>query len=78
MASPAQQRHFKTWLMDYASRLRFPWLLALTATLFIVDLAVPDFIPFADEMVLGLLTTLLATLKKRRGKRQSSKAGERD
>jgi len=47
------------------SRLRFPWLLLLTAALFVFDLLVPDLIPFADEILLGLLTTLLATLKKR-------------
>ena len=40
--------------LAWAGRLRFPWLLAITATAFVVDLFVPDFIPFADEVLLGL------------------------
>jgi len=46
-------------------RLRYPTLFALTAVLFAVDLAVPDVIPFADEVLLGLLTLLLARLRRR-------------
>lgn len=44
----------------FASRLRFPQLFAFTATLFIVDLLIPDLIPFLDELLLGLATLLLA------------------
>jgi len=50
--------------MLYASRHRFPKLLALAAAVFIVDLILPDVIPFADEILLGLITLLLAMLKK--------------
>jgi hypothetical protein len=47
------------------SRLR-PWqLLLLTGTLFVVDLAVPDPIPFLDEALLGLVTVLLARKSRR-------------
>jgi len=52
-------------LIQYASQLRFPKLLALTAVVFILDLIFPDIIPFADEILLGLITLLLGTLKKR-------------
>jgi hypothetical protein len=52
-------------LIQYASRLRFPKLLALTAAVFILDLISPDVIPFVDEILLGLMTLLLGTLKKR-------------
>ncbi len=52
-------------LMQFAAGLRFPKLLAVTAALFILDLIVPDMIPFADEILLGLLSLLLASLKKR-------------
>lgn len=52
-------------LLRYASGLRFPKLLALTLVLFVLDLAIPDMIPFADEILLGLLSLLLTTLKKR-------------
>lgn len=47
-----------------ASRLRYPWLLVLTGTLFVVDLFVPDVIPFFDEALLGLVTLLLATRRR--------------
>ncbi len=53
------------FLMRYAQRLRFPTLFVIAASLFLVDLVVPDVIPFGDEILLGLGTTLLATLKKR-------------
>ncbi len=42
-----------------ANRLRFPQLFFVTATIFVIDLLIPDFIPFVDEMLLGLLTVLL-------------------
>jgi hypothetical protein len=42
-----------------ASRLRFPQLFAFTATLFLLDLVIPDLIPFVDELLLGLATLLL-------------------
>jgi hypothetical protein len=51
--------------MRFAAGLRFPNLLAVTAALFILDLIIPDMIPFADEILLGLLSLLLASLKKR-------------
>jgi hypothetical protein len=51
--------------MRFAAGLRFPNLLAFTAALFILDLIIPDMIPFADEILLGLLSLLLASLKKR-------------
>lgn len=52
-------------LLGYASRLRFPTLFLITAVLFVVDVIVPDFVPFADEILLGLGTLLLSTWKKR-------------
>ena len=51
--------------MHFAAGLRFPKLMAVTAALFLVDLIIPDMIPFADEILLGLLSLLLASLKKR-------------
>lgn len=52
-------------VLRFASRLRFPQLFALVAALFVIDLLVPDVIPFADEIILGLLTLLLGSLRKR-------------
>jgi hypothetical protein len=51
--------------MRFAAGLRFPRLLAVTVALFVLDLIVPDMIPFVDEILLGLLSLLLASLKKR-------------
>lgn len=50
----------------WGSRLRWPWLFVLTAALFLLDLVIPDFIPLADEILLGLLTLLFAAWRKRR------------
>jgi len=52
-------------LICFAAGLRFPKLLAIAAALFIIDLIIPDMIPFADEILLGLLSLLLGSLKKR-------------
>ena len=37
-------------LLAWAESLRFPWLLAVTAVAFVVDLFVPDLVPFADVL----------------------------
>lgn len=54
------------WLLSRASQLRFPKLFALTAVLFAVDFVVPDVLPFADEILLGLATALLGSWRKRK------------
>ena len=51
--------------LAYASRLRFPTLFKITLGIFLVDLVVPDFIPFVDEILLGLGTLLFASWQKR-------------
>jgi len=55
-------------LTAYVSSLRFPRLLALTALIFAADLILPDAIPFVDEILFGLVTALLATMKKRKAR----------
>lgn len=55
-------------VLAWADGLRFPKLFLITATLFVADLLIPDFIPFIDEILLGLGTLLLSNL--RRGKRK--------
>ena len=54
------------FLMRYFGRLRFPYLAAITAALFVIDLLVPDVIPLVDELLLGFVTVLLTMLKKPR------------
>lgn len=52
--------------LRWASRLRHPTLFKLTAAVFVIDMLVPDLLPFADEVLLGLATMLLANWKGRR------------
>lgn len=52
-------------LLRWLGRLSFPRLFLLAATLFFLDLLIPDFIPFADEILLGLGTLLLSRWKKK-------------
>ncbi len=53
-------------LLNWARKLRYPTLFKVTCALFLVDLVVPDFIPFVDEILLGLGTLLLANWKERK------------
>jgi hypothetical protein len=52
--------------LGWARRRRFPTLLIITGGLFVLDLIVPDLIPFLDEILLGLATLILARWKDRR------------
>lgn len=49
--------------LAYANQLKFKNLFLLVITLFVIDLLVPDFIPLADEIILGLLTIILGNWK---------------
>ena len=53
-------------LLAFAGRLRFPLLFAISAALFLIDLVVPDVIPYADEVLLGLGVLVLSRWKKHR------------
>ena len=53
-------------LIAYLARLRFPVLFAITGVLFILDLFIPDVLPFVDEILLGLGAALLGSWKKRK------------
>lgn len=56
-----------------ANQLRFRNLFFLVMSLFLVDLLVPDFIPFIDEIILGLLAIILANWKKERNQDKEDK-----
>lgn len=56
----------------FASGLRFPALFALVGGLFLVDVFVPDLVPFIDEVMLALGTLLLGSLRKRRPEKDVS------
>ena len=56
-------------LLRYFSGLRFPWLFAVFVAILGIDLVVPDIIPFADELLLGIMTLLLGAWRKRKDDR---------
>jgi hypothetical protein len=60
--------------MRWAEKLQHPTLFRITALLFAVDMVVPDIIPFADEILLGLATLLFANWK-RHGELRTVKPG---
>ena len=47
----------------FAAGLRYPTLFKIVAALCLLDLLVPDVIPFYDEILLALGTLLLGSLK---------------
>ena len=51
-------------LMRWLGKLRYPKLFLVIAGLFLVDLAIPNFVPW-DDILLGLGTLLLARWKDR-------------
>jgi hypothetical protein len=53
-------------LTDRFERLRFPTLFLILAALFVFDLFIPDFIPFVDEIILGLVTLMVGNLKRKK------------
>jgi len=53
------------WLSPALSRLGSRTLLVLAAVLFVIDLFVPDPLPFVDEILLGVTTLLLARRRDR-------------
>lgn len=53
-------------LLAFLGKLSFPRLFMLTAGLFLLNMVVPDLIPFIDEILLGMGTLLLASFRKRK------------
>ena len=49
-------------LIRWLSRLRYPKLFVVIAALFVVDLAIPNFVPW-DDILLGLGTLMLGRWK---------------
>ena len=50
--------------MAFLGRLSYPKLFAITAVLFVIDLAIPNLIPF-DDIALGIATLVLANWRKK-------------
>lgn len=64
MTNPISRR-----VLKFAENLRFPQLFAITATVFALDVLIPDMIPFADEILLGLGSLVLGNLRRDKGTR---------
>jgi hypothetical protein len=52
-------------LSRYLESLRFPWLLLLASLLFVVNLFIPDALPFIDEILLAIVAIILGKLKRK-------------
>jgi hypothetical protein len=50
----------------FLGRLRFPWLFAIFAGLLLFDLVAIDPIPWIDEIMLAVMTTMFGMIKQRR------------
>ena len=48
----------------YGAELRFPVLFFVVACLLAFNMALPDPLPFLDELILGLMTAMLASWKR--------------
>ncbi len=53
-------------LLRQAQRLRFPHLFLLFLGLLVVNLLVPDPVPFIDELILAVITLLFSAWKRRK------------
>jgi hypothetical protein len=56
----------KARLVAYLESLRFPWLLLVTSVLFLVNVFIPDAVPFVDEILLALVAVVLGRLKRKK------------
>ena len=53
--------------LGFASRLKHPTLFKITVALFVLNLIIPDLLPFIDEILMGLTALLLANWRKPAG-----------
>ena len=53
-------------VLGWLGRLRHPQLFLVAGLLFLADVAIPDFFPFVDEILLATLTLWLCSRRKRR------------
>ena len=58
-------KRFLAPVFGYLGRLRFPTLMTLSVALFLANVVIPDGIPLADEIFLGLLSALFSSWKRR-------------
>ena len=62
--------------LRWSSGLRFPYIFMLMAVLFVFNLFIPDVVPFADEIIMGLVAAVLASLRKKPEQQKRTEAGD--
>ncbi len=58
------------------SRLKFPQAFAFFVALFIFDVIIPDFIPFIDEILLGLAAAIFGMWRERANTKVPERSGD--
>lgn len=58
-------------LKRFLEQRRFPTLMLIGAALFVINLFVPDPLPFVDELLLLIATLLIGSFKRWRGERKA-------
>jgi len=72
MALPVGPEEREGFIRRFVSGLSFPKVFLLLSGLFLLDLVVPDLIPFLDEIFLGTLTVLFGMWRERKATRGGS------
>ncbi len=62
--------------LRWSSGLRFPYIFMLVAVLFVFNLFIPDVVPFVDEILMGLVAALLASLRKKPEEQTSTESSK--
>lgn len=62
---PVVNTAIKGGVFAWLARRRFPTLLVIAAGLLVADMFMPDPVPFIDEILLMIVTTALASWRKR-------------
>lgn len=54
------------FLKPFLDRLKLPWLFLLSVAGLLLNIVIPDPIPFMDEVLLALVSAILASIRKPR------------
>ncbi len=61
-------------LGSFLSKLRLPWLFVISAGGLLLNLLLPDPLPFLDEILMALVTAVIASLRKPKKQEISQKS----
>lgn len=61
-----------TWFLNHARTLEHPVLFKWICVIFLLNLVIPDPLPFVDELLMGLATLYLGTRKRKPGSSDTS------